>query len=348
MENIINNDCEKIRSTRKNNISKFIFNTFVSILLSALILNFIIYFYKYNGARILNEDKTTDYKWSSYQFVTNMEEGFSCSMFDRYGFNNDYTETNENIDILIMGSSHMEAINVNSKENIGYCLKSLLKCKTYNIGISSHNLVVCLRNLLTSYLFYKPKCILIETDSVCPNINELQMYLDGKYKRKRAYREGSKEVLLQKCFPSMKWIINQLSAWIKQSRNTINTTKRNENSDNKSEYKNLLNLVLKKAISGIPNNIPFIIFYHPSYILQPDGSIKNNTDKWYLDTFAKTCKNNNIFFIDMSEDFEKYYKTKHILPYGFINTKIGAGHLNKYGHEVIAKRLAKEITNVFK
>ena len=37
------------------------------------------------------------------------------------------------------------------------------------------------------------------------------------------------------------------------------------------------------------------------------------------------------------------YKTRHILPYGFLNTKVGYGHLNRYGHEVIAKRLAKEI-----
>ena len=50
-------------------------------------------------------------------------------------------------------------------------------------------------------------------------------------------------------------------------------------------------------------------------------------------------------FIDTDNDFIELYKTKHILPYGFINTKVGSGHLNKYGHEVIAKRLAKEIKN---
>ena len=67
-----------------------------------------------------------------------------------------------------------------------------------------------------------------------------------------------------------------------------------------------------------------------------------------METFEKACKNNNIIFIDTDEDFQKLYKTKHIIPYGFINTKVDSGHLNKYGHEVIAKRLAKGIKNGFK
>ena len=323
--------------------------TFASIIVSVLILNFIIYFYKYNGARIQNEDKTTDYKWSSYQLVTNMQEGFSFTKFDKYGFNNDYTETNENIDILIMGSSHMEAYNVASNKKLGYYLKSFLKgFKTYNIGMSSHNLVVCLRNLLTSYLFYKPKYIVIETDSVRPNISTLKSYLDETYKRERAYKAGSVAVYLQNCFPAMKWIINQLSAWFKQSKTSFKAKEQSENKDINSEYDVLLNKVLKKATKEIPSNITIIIFHHPSYTLQPDGNIKNNTDKRYLEIFEKACKKNNIIFIDTDQDFQELYKTKHILPYGFINTKVGSGHLNKYGHEVIAKRLAKEITNGFK
>jgi hypothetical protein len=104
-----------------------------------------------------------------------------------------------------------------------------------------------------------------------------------------------------------------------------------------------LNSFLAFARKAVPDDTPIFIFYHPSYTLQSDGSIKNNTDKWYLDTFEKISKNNNIIFIDTDKDLVELYTTRHILPYGFINTRVGSGHLNKYGHEVIAKRLTQEI-----
>jgi lysophospholipase L1-like esterase len=59
--------------------------------------------------------------------------------------------------------------------------------------------------------------------------------------------------------------------------------------------------------------------------------------------FEKACEDNDIIFVDMTDDFKQLYEEKNILPYGFINTKVGRGHLNKYGHMVIAKKLAQVI-----
>lgn len=68
-----------------------------------------------------------------------------------------------------------------------------------------------------------------------------------------------------------------------------------------------------------------------------------NTDNLYLDCFASTCEDLGIVFVDMTDSFKDLYATEHQLAHGFINTAVGSGHLNKYGHRVIAEKLAEVI-----
>lgn len=63
------------------------------------------------------------------------------------------------------------------------------------------------------------------------------------------------------------------------------------------------------------------------------------------DVFVQACKNNGILFVDMTEPLERLYKEEHILAHGFINTAVGSGHLNKYGHNLIARVLTYVIQN---
>lgn len=58
-----------------------------------------------------------------------------------------------------------------------------------------------------------------------------------------------------------------------------------------------------------------------------------------MNLFHKICNKNGIIFIDETNAFEKLYTEKHILAHGFVNTSVGSGHLNKYGHQVIADSL---------
>lgn len=81
--------------------------------------------------------------------------------------------------------------------------------------------------------------------------------------------------------------------------------------------------------------------YHPAVKLNDDGTL--NIENEGVEKFKEACQENGIVFVDMTDDFESLYYKQHKLPYGFINTGVGVGHLNKYGHEVIANRLAKTI-----
>ena len=57
----------------------------------------------------------------------------------------------------------------------------------------------------------------------------------------------------------------------------------------------------------------------------------------------KLCDKYDFLFVDMTEDFLKAYQEEYILPRGFVNTKMGYGHLNKSGHIMIADKLSKVI-----
>jgi hypothetical protein len=52
---------------------------------------------------------------------------------------------------------------------------------------------------------------------------------------------------------------------------------------------------------------------------------------------------NGVLFVDMTGVFISAYNTRRDLPYGFLNTAVGVGHLNKNGHAIIAVELFKRI-----
>lgn len=82
-----------------------------------------------------------------------------------------------------------------------------------------------------------------------------------------------------------------------------------------------------------------IIFYHPHTILRKNGTLDFDTDRDGLSVFKTSCRKNGILFVDLKEDFASLYEKQYKLPYGFINSEVENGHLNQYGHRVIAERL---------
>ena len=65
-----------------------------------------------------NPTGATEYYWQEHKFYSKGTEGFALGKTNNEGFNNlkDYSE-GEHINILLMGSSHMEGFNVAQDEN---------------------------------------------------------------------------------------------------------------------------------------------------------------------------------------------------------------------------------------
>ena len=71
--------------------------------------------YYHTGLRIPSDSGNTDYHWEPNTLISNMKESYSWIITDVNGYNN--VSVPDSVDILLMGSSHMEAFEVSQNDN---------------------------------------------------------------------------------------------------------------------------------------------------------------------------------------------------------------------------------------
>ena len=302
------------------------------------ILSGFVYFYKYTSTRIITPDSPTDYVWTPGKALNTMEEGFAWLKIDKNGYNNVHEKANgEQVDILLMGSSHMLGTEVPADANTGYLLNELLPYRTYNIGMTGHYLSTCINNLPFALdRFHPDKYVIIQTQMVSPTLKEMEEVLLGTYGEVES-DSGRLIKLLQTYVPASKKLMIQVEAW----RQTEKTSKEKIDSQTE-EYQDVLRkyLSLAKGYTADYDTKLVILYTGPTKIDEAGNMIPVDED---VEGFSNACRDCGILFVDMTEDFKRQYESEHILTHGFINTAIGAGHLNKYGHALIAERLAQVI-----
>lgn len=325
------------------NVRISVIKTLSSLILSLLILSAFTIMYRHTSLHIENMEGTTNYRAEPNFYSVNMQEGFSVVKFDSDGFNNSSVEKNP--DILVMGSSHMEAIQVLSKDNCSSVLNELLPSKSvYNIGMSGHTIYDCISNINKANYFYNPNdYIVIETDRIELEIDKMQSVMNGGYYTGDV--DKGLKYYMKKGLPVLKNFWIQVSEW-KNIEKTSYIFTDNSFDYNSKAYLEIVDEFLKNAVNSVGDNVKVIIVYHPETRINEKGDFIDNTNKDALKTFKKVCDSNGIIFVDMTDDFKQLYNDKHILPHGFTNTAVGVGHLNKYGHDIIAKKLAEVIGGV--
>lgn len=332
----------KMKKRFKNSI-RYVLKIVVSGLIAFIVLTFFCFFYYNLPIKQNNETGSTDFTWKSNYFVSRFTEGITFNKTNNEGFTNafDYND-NLNIYCLVMGSSHMGSLNVNYDEYTSYLLNEKDNNIYYNIGISSHDLLVCVDNLESAIKTYKPKVVVIETmslvfdeASVDEAINHNRERIKSDYNKIVEFLESNQLIrILYYQFNNYKTnILNKKTV----SNEKLVYEKINESSINK----------MLSYISEIANkyNTGIVIVYHPTTSLNEDGTlIIENEDTNNI--FNNLCESYGISYINMKDRFIKEYKDNHILPYGFINTKVGIGHLNKYGHKMMADEIYKVIAEI--
>lgn len=286
-------------------------------------------------------DGVTDYHWQPHFVYWRGTEGFSRGKTNNEGYINksDYTKDTV-IDVLLMGSSHMEAVQVPMDASITGRLGVLMPEDTvYNIGISGHSLLVCAQNLSAAVQKYSPsKFVVIETMSTQFFNEDLVKTLSCEYPELSSHTGGIIGLLQQNQY--LRRIYHQLKGFLGQQKDEDADSTADiafpEDSSNPTLLSALLSQMAETAASS---GARLIIAYHPSTTLNPDGSITLSTDEATDAAFAQLCEENGIYFLDMRDRFLTEYEQNHILPYGFANTSVGSGHLNKYGHEMMAEEL---------
>ena len=311
--------------------------------LALVILSMFVYGYSYTGVHVTNSTHATDYMWEAGQWRSTMTEGFSWLHTDENGYNNQIVP--ENIDVLVLGSSHMEGFNVGKNKNaVALLNQNVQELSFYNIGISGHDIYRCVDNIESALDDYQPsKYVIIETDTV--DLDEISMgsVIDGIAQAIPSYDTGL--MYYSQKMPAVKWLFKQFQDWV----NVTDTEKllqaeASEVKDNAASVNESLvgEFLEKVSRSAKQHACKAIIVYHPTLDIEffESGGPPTSSE---LDVFKNQCAEKGILFVDLTDDFISLYKDDHILAHGFANSTVGQGHLNQFGHEAMAKRLATVI-----
>ena len=316
--------------------------------LALFVMTIFCMFYSNSPIHYPNASGATDYIWTPNAFYAQCQEGISHGQTNNEGFYNafDY-EPGMKIDILVMGSSHMEGSNVDQRENTASRLNALLPDKTvYNIGISGHTFLICCSNLEAALKTYRPAgYAAIETSKLNFTIDELDSFLNGTIPELTDHSSGilgflSKNQFLRQLYHQYQSFMNQ-SPQEEEEVFTADAYRDTPEPEDNSEMLDHVLSRLDRTASAYDTEV--IIFYHPSTQIDADGSLLLPDDAEDRAKFSELCEKNHIIFLDMTERFQYEYETNHILPHGFSNSSVGSGHLNRYGHEMIAEELYKSI-----
>lgn len=318
---------------------------FIASLISLVLLSGFCWFYYNTPIHYKNETYSTDYKWEKNSVAIKATEGFAYSKIDENGYSNAYVPKKDDVDILVMGSSHTEGFNVNYDENFTYVLNELFTkaeedLYAYNIGISGHTIIRCFRNLENAINEFKPqKYIVIETDNVTPDVASLRSLAEGTFPVLESHNTGLIYHLQKNDY--LRLLHSQLSNFISKNED-IETTK---DADNISDYEYYLNEMFKRGREIAENaGCELIVFNNANVDIDSNGNVIEQTTTQKSLIFEKLCNDNGITYIDMHKPFSEYYNETYRLPKGFTNTKVGIGHLNQYGHKVIANTLFDVMT----
>ena len=328
---------------------KTLFKTVLAGLTALAILCVLMLGYYYIPLRENNSKQNTDYVWAKNTPWVSLTEGVSFGMTDADGFIN--KDVVENPDILFLGSSHTESMNVLQSENMCALLNDKFdgKYSAYNMGISGHTIYKVVQYLNTTLNIYPnaPKYTIIETSDVALTDSAVQQALSGEVKKTKVVDTG---LLYQmQKVPYFRMMYHQLDTGMldmltdKKKANNATTNAKPEAVEkveiDEKPYDEMLGYLQKLEKE---DNTQIIVMFHPFETINADGSI-SFAQAECAEIFSKSAQKYDIGFVDMTEDFEKMYYEEHHVPHGFSTGEIGAGHINKYGHAAIADRLYRYI-----
>ncbi len=287
-------------------------------------------------------------------------EGYGIQVIDKNGYVNPDLPL-ESEYYCVVGASHTEGLHSKRGERVSDYLNSYAGCtdtlKFYNIAHTAYqfnNIARHFNGIVQE--FPDMKGLIIELDSSDFTIDQLTDALDqtsfsqdedtiaalssklsGKSKAINAVKEY---------IPLLRELSFQMETYRKsKSHNTNDTVYRADEYNNESsevtssdtfltEYRSALSDVMKMIRCEYSG--PIIIVYHPTTSLDSEGNLIVNSEP--TDSiFAEECQKNDITYIDMSKAFSDAYYNDHVAVYGFWNTTLMTGHINKYCHELMAE-----------
>lgn len=333
------------------NIKGFIklFKIFIAGVISLVILSAFSLLYYNNGIRKTSMTGVTDYSWENGWYAVGYE-GYALGRYDKAGYNNREIPAN-GVDVLLMGSSQMNAYNVSNEYSSAYLLSEQLNTgacnySIYNIGMEGHDFYICSDNLDEALQTYSPtKYVLMETRIPKMSVKSMNEVIAETRVRTPAFDSGL-IYYLQKIpyFRLLNRQLRDMGIFSVNGEKDMQEAATETTDYLQTEYSDVVDSYMQKLAGKMKNSqAKLIIFYMPDITVNTDGSITTNGTESDLKMIAQSCKKYDIEFLDLSEAFIQHYADTYEVPFGFSNTAIGTGHLNRCGHAIVADKLCEII-----
>lgn len=287
--------------------------------------------------------------------VVSLTEGRGINYVDSSGYFNYDKPLSKDGYILCLGASNLEALQVMQSENyVNVCNSKLAKndeLVVYNMGASNHTyvngVVSGFESAITEFPESKAVVIAMEgaydmsSSQIMNSLDHIRAYDVSETGQSIAWdsmwRQHLKELMP---------VLYNLHVRLAEMRSFDQTIFNKENKQVESSFTHDENNELSHYEAFVKTMMymkglydgEIIIEYHPGACVDDDGNLVL-IDVSYYDELVEACNDTGVIFADCREKYEDLYNRNYKLPYGFSNTQVGAGHLNKYGHKAIAENL---------
>ncbi len=329
----------------KRNVFNWILRALTAGLLAFTMLCAFCFFYYNVPVHYTNESGATEYKWEANCFYSKGTEGFALGRTNNDGFNNLCAwEPGAPVDILLMGSSHMEGFNVAQDENAAAVLAGLFSGRksVYSIGTAGHTLLYCVKHLDRALAVYKPaQYVLIETSKLDFSPADMDAAVDGTLADIPSHTGGLIRLLQE--LPYLRLLYTK---YIRNGGEGFGDTDTASApaADPVEKVRALNALLAKISRVSAERGVTPVVVYDPALHVGEDGQARVDTDPEALVLFAALCENNGVLFLDLGPRFLAEYRENAALPFGFSNTAPGEGHINRVGHRLFAEAVYALIT----
>lgn len=319
----------------------------LGVLTGVLLLNLFCAFYYNPTAYIESDTGATDLVREPGAFTSRATEGVAWAVIDANGYNNPSVPDDGEIFVLMMGSSHTEALNVMQDKSASVLLEEMLRAdgltgRVYNIGMSSHTLVRNISNFGSALDEFAPTgYVVLETADVIMYTSALEDAQSGALEPLSATGADVPGLLTDR--PLMRTLYRQYMNLTGAESTELYADYIPEDTMGRYEAA-LTDAFTMLRAEADARGVEIIIYYHPHLTLNFDGTVTPQTQPQCLEAFARACAAADVTFIDMTDTFLDAYDEDFTLPHGFSNTPAGTGHLNAAGHRMVAEALYHEIS----
>lgn len=348
---------------------KTIFQWGCALILSLLILNlFTLLFGSWSPAFLKRESGATRGVWWGNSTVICNSEGHGLAYVDSNGYFNDISNLVENGYVLLVGNSYTSAIQVSKEERYRNLLNDYLKKATnspndyiYTVSCDAYTLTDWIERfhaLVSEYPNAETIVIQISDENFDYTVEELNsavsnaIFFNPQHTGKALNENPTiNNVFAQgiKCtFPFIiyYWECKHYDEFMNIGKPFLNANY--EDSDYNEPYtidhvdlasfESSVNNVFTMFQNEFSGNI-VIINVGKEMNLDSSGNLISHQENEKEQLFDNIAKEYGIEYISMNNIFEEEYLSHKNMPYGYSNTSFGYGHLNKYGHQLVAQKL---------